>query len=115
MAHDVPAYTIAGKETVLATADARVMLMTLAVGQSIPAHSHTAVTDTTFCLSGLATITLFGPAGLSDPVERLRLTPGDRADVAPGRVHSLANSGTAPARLLLVQGSGPYDFKPAGA
>jgi len=100
------AYTIAGKETILDTPEARVTLMTLAPGQSIPPHSHSAVTDTTFCLSGLATITLDAPP------ERLRLTPGDRADVAPGRVHGVANAGTLPARLLLIQGPGAYDFRP---
>lgn len=107
MAQPSPAYAIADKETILDTPNARVTLMTLAPGQSIPAHSHTAVTDTTFCLSGLAAITLEGPR------ELLRLTPGDRAVVLPGRVHAVANTGTMPARLLLVQGPGAYDFKPA--
>lgn len=50
---------------------------------------------------------------LYDPDERLRLTTGDRAVVAPGRVHSVANIGTIPCRLLLVQGPGRYDFQPA--
>ena len=101
------AYTIAGKETILETAEARVTLMTLAPGQSIPPHRHTTVTDTTFCLSGSATITLEGPS------ERLLLTPGDRASVPPGRIHTVANPGEAPVRLLLIQGPGAYDFLPA--
>ncbi len=97
-------YRIAAKETILATNDARVTLMTLAPGQSIPVHCHSAVTDNTFCLSGLAMIVL------PDTGERLRLTPGDRACVAPGRPHDVANIGTIDCRLLLVQGPGAYDF-----
>ena len=102
-----PAYSIAGKESILLTTDARVTVMTLAPGQSIPAHRHSQVTDTTFCLSGLAAVHLL------DPDERVRLTTGERAVVAPGRVHSVANIGTIPCRLLLVQGPGRYDFLPA--
>jgi quercetin dioxygenase-like cupin family protein len=101
------AYRIAGKEPILATAEARVTLMTLDPGQAIAPHAHSQVTDTTFCLAGLAVITL------QNPSERLRLTPGDRAVIAPGRVHAVANAGTIPCRLLLVQGPGSYDFNPA--
>ncbi len=97
-------YAIAGKEPILATPEAKVTLMTLDPGQAIPSHRHTAVIDTTFCLSGLAEVTLF------DPDQRLRLTPGDRATVPPGRVHIVRNIGTVPCRLLLVQGPGAYDF-----
>jgi quercetin dioxygenase-like cupin family protein len=107
MSQKSAAYSIADKETILATPEARVTLMTLAPGQSIPPHSHTAVTDTTFCLSGLAEVTL------CDPTEHLRLTPGDRTTVHPGRIHGVANVGTLPCRLLLVQGPGAYDFNPA--
>ena len=101
-----PPYRIAAKESILETADARVTVMTLAPGQAIPAHSHSAVTDTTFCLAGIAAVHLL------DPDEHLRLTTGERAVVAPGRVHSVANIGTIPCRLLLIQGPGRYDFLP---
>jgi quercetin dioxygenase-like cupin family protein len=107
MSQQPDAYSIATKETILATPKARVTLMTLTPGQSVPPHSHTTVTDTTFCLSGLAEITL------CDPTERLRLTAGDRATVHPGRVHGVANIGTISCRLLLIQGPGTYDFTPA--
>lgn len=49
---DTPPCVIAGKETILATDQARVTLMTLAPGQAIPLHRHSQVTDTTFCLEG---------------------------------------------------------------
>ncbi|WP_300157377.1 cupin domain-containing protein [Solidesulfovibrio sp.] len=108
MSKDAPApYAIAGKETILATAEAKVTLMTLDPGQGIPPHRHGAVTDHTFCLSGTAAVVL------SDPEETLLLSPGDRATVPPGRVHEVANRGDAPAQLLLVQGPGAYDFQPA--
>lgn len=99
-------YAVAGKETILETEDARVTLFTLAPGQSIPPHRHSIVSDTTFCLSGAAVLTL------RDPHELLRLEPGDRATVAPGRPHSVANAGDVPVRLLLIQGPGAYDFLP---
>ena len=102
-----PQYHIAGKEIILETAAAKVSVMTLAPGQAIPAHSHSTVTDTTFCLAGIAAVQLFAPQ------ERLRLTTGERAVVPPGRVHGVANTGTIPCRLLLVQGPGLYDFQPA--
>jgi len=106
-----PPYSIAGKETILETADAKVTVMTLDPGQAIPAHSHGEVTDTTFCLAGLAVVQMF------DPDERVRLTVCDRAVVPQRRVHAVANIGTTPCRLLLVQGPGRYDFRlaaPAG-
>lgn len=101
-----PAYVIAAKETILNTPEARVTLMTLAPGQAVPPHRHTVVTDTAFCLAGLAEV------ACREPEERLRLLPGDRATVAPGRVHHLRNIGAAPCRVLLVQGPGAYDFVP---
>lgn len=100
-------YSIAGKETILETAEARATLMTLAPGQAIPPHRHSAVTDHTFCLSGTAAITLY------EPREVVPLAPGDRASVPPGRAHGVANTGDGPVRLLLIQGPGVYDFLPA--
>jgi quercetin dioxygenase-like cupin family protein len=97
-------YAIAGKESILDTPEARVTLMTLDPGQAIPPHRHTSVTDTTFCLAGLAEVTC------RDPDQHLRLAPGDRSTVAPGRVHGLRNIGDVCCRVLLIQGGGRYDF-----
>lgn len=99
-------YHVAGRERILETGEARVTLLTLDPGQAIPPHRHTTVTDTTFCLSGTASLRL------RDPAETIALSPGARATVPPGRVHDLTNTGTTQARLLLIQGPGAYDFLP---
>ena len=39
-----------------------------------------------------------------------RLTPGQRQHVSAGRVHRVVNRGSSPARYLLVQATGTYDF-----
>lgn len=101
-----PPYRITAKEVLLETPQARATLMTLAPGQSIPPHRHSAAVDHTFCLSGTARLFLGNPA------ETLTLTPGDRARVPPGRPHALANAGAVPLRVLLLQGPGAYDFVP---
>jgi quercetin dioxygenase-like cupin family protein len=102
-----PPYVIAGKESILDTPQARVTLMTLAPGQAIPPHRHSQVTDTTFCLEGMAEIRF------PDTGAHLSLAVGEHAAVSPGMVHEVANAGDAPCRLLLVQGPGHYDFLPA--
>ena len=107
MPQQPPPYAVAGKETILRTADARVTLLTLDPGQSIPLHRHSVVTDDTFCLSGTARLRIGDP-----PVFRT-LAPGERATVPPGTAHGVENAGSLPVRLLLVQGPGPYDFLPA--
>jgi hypothetical protein len=40
----------------------------------------------------------------------LTLHPGERKDIAPRRVHRVANRRARPIRYLLVQATGPYDF-----
>ena len=107
MPQQPPPYAVAGKEILLCTADARVTLLTLDPGQSIPPHRHSTVTDDTFCLSGTARLHIGDP-----PVFRT-LAPGERATVPPDTVHGVANAGSVPVRLLLVQGPGTYDFLPA--
>jgi quercetin dioxygenase-like cupin family protein len=99
-------YAIAATETILDTTEARVTLMTLDPGQAVPRHRHSVVTDTIFCLSGLAEVVCRGP------IQCRQLHPGDRASVAPDRVHQLRNPGTLPCRVLLIQGPGRYDFVP---
>ena len=99
-----PPYSIAGKEPILETGDARVTLMTLAPGEGTPWHRHSAVTDTAFRLDGAVEVQA------REPEEAIRLAPGIPCRMEPGRPHRVLNAGDGPCRLLLVQGVGTYDF-----
>lgn len=48
-------------------------------------------------------------AGLQ-PGETVALRPGQRQRIAAGRIHRVVNRTGTPARDLLVQATGPYDF-----
>jgi uncharacterized cupin superfamily protein len=81
-----------------------VRINTLGPGQATPWHLHTAVADDVFCLETPVEI------GLRAPDETVLLAPGQRQHIPAGRAHRVANRGPAPARYLLVQATGPYDF-----
>jgi len=92
------------EETLLQTPDVRVRIMTLEKGDVVPWHTHTQVTDHTVCLEGEIEV------HLRDPEESLTLTPGQVHEVSPQRPHTLINQCDTPARYLLIQGVGAYDF-----
>lgn len=102
-----PAYEIADKQSIVMTPDVRATVMTLDPGQEIPWHSHTKVTDTSFCLEGRIEITFKGPD------EAMMLPPGQWVSIPPGRLHRVRCLGPNQGRVLLVQGVGAYDFVPA--
>lgn len=81
-----------------------VRINTLGPGQGTPWHFHTAVADDAFGLDVPVEV------GLRGPDETVTLAPGQRVHVAPGRVHRVVNRGPRPARYLLVQATGRYDF-----
>lgn len=81
-----------------------VRVLTLGPGQGTPWHFHTAVADDVFCLEQPIEV------GLRDPDETVTLAPGQRHRIAPGRVHRVMNRAAGPARYLLVQATGLYDF-----
>ncbi|HEY6105385.1 MAG TPA: cupin domain-containing protein [Anaeromyxobacteraceae bacterium] len=91
-------------EWIARTADVAVRVNTLAPRQGTPWHHHTAVTDDVFCLEEPVEV------GLRDPDETVALRPGQRQRIRAGRVHRVVNRSAAPARYLLVQATGPYDF-----
>jgi len=103
---DHSSYTIAAREVVAATAELRVLTMTLAPGEVIPWHYHSQVTDTFFCLEG--TLGLETPA----PGQVVLLGPGESLAIPPRQPHRVDNRGTGHCRFLLVQGIGSYDFVP---
>jgi len=82
----------------------RVRILTLEKDDAIPWHHHTQVIDHTVCLEGEIEIHLQGPE------ETLTLSPGMRHEVQPHRIHTIINPSEAPARYILIQGVGEYDF-----
>jgi len=94
----------AGVEWIAKTESVGVRVNTLAPGQSTPWHFHSTVTDNIFGLDvGIE-------VGLREPDETVLLAPGGRREIPPHRVHRVSNRGDRPARYLLIQGTGPYDF-----
>ena len=100
-------YIRAGKVNVVARgSDVQVQERTLAPGDQIPWHYHTAITDTTFCIEGVVQIDLLGPA------EQVLLTTGQSHSVPTNRPHRITPHGDRPCHFLLVQGVGKYDRHP---
>jgi len=93
--------------SIIETDRVRVRIMGLAAGEELPFHYHTEVTDTFFCLEGTIIV------AAQNPAESWQLGPGEHCKVVAQRPHSVANfTPDAPARYLLVQGVGRYDFIP---
>jgi mannose-6-phosphate isomerase-like protein (cupin superfamily) len=101
-------YAVAAIETVAATADLKVRHFTLGVGETIPWHFHSAVTDWYFCLEGRVRVETRAPR------DTARITAGQSCTVPVKTAHRVANDGETPCRFLLVQGVGPYDFQAVG-
>ena len=95
---------VAEVEWIARTADVAVRVNTLAPRQGTPWHYHSTVTDDVFCLEEPVEV------GLRGPDETVALRPGQRQRIAAGRVHRVVNRAGTPARYLLVQATGPYDF-----
>jgi quercetin dioxygenase-like cupin family protein len=91
-------------EWIARTDSVGVRVNTLGPGQATPWHFHTVVADDVFCLEAPVEI------GLRGPDETVRLAPGQRQRIPAGRVHRVVNPAATPARYLLVQATGPYDF-----
>jgi quercetin dioxygenase-like cupin family protein len=101
-------YTVKSIEPVAIGSDVQARLFTLAPGETIPWHFHTAVTDWYFVLAGALSIETRAPA------DRRVLAVGEVYHIAPKTAHLIANRNPADTRFLLVQGVGPYDFLRVG-
>jgi len=100
-------YVRAGRVNWIAKgSDVGVQERTLAPGQEIPWHYHTAITDTTYCLEGIVQIEMLSPA------EQILLVAGQSHAVPTNRPHRITPHGDHPCRFLLVQGVGKYDRHP---
>jgi mannose-6-phosphate isomerase-like protein (cupin superfamily) len=91
-------------EWLVQTEDVGVRVNTLGPDAATPWHFHSVITDNVFCLDEGLEI------GLRGPDEAVALRPGQRQEIAPGRVHRVVNRSSCPLRYLLIQATGRYDF-----
>ena len=96
------------EQVIVETPDVRVRVMQLGPAEVGPWHSHSAVTDHIFGLTGGISIRLQNPA------EEIVVGPGEHCTIAPARVHRVSNLNRQRATYLLVQGVGKYDFNTLG-
>jgi quercetin dioxygenase-like cupin family protein len=101
-------YTVKSIEPVMIGSDVQARLFTLAPGETIPWHFHSAVTDWYFVLEGALSIETRAPA------DHRELIAGESYHIAPKTAHVVSNRSKADTRFLLVQGVGPYDFLRVG-
>jgi quercetin dioxygenase-like cupin family protein len=101
-------YAVKSIEPVAIGGDVQARLFTLAPGEEIPWHFHSAVTDWYFVLEGALSIETRAPA------DRQLLTAGGRYQIPPETAHLISNRSDADTRFLLVQGVGAYDFLRVG-
>lgn len=85
----------------------RINELQISPSQNVPWHLHTTVRDTFYVLQGRICVSL------RDPVEEVRLEPGETYTVRPRRPHQVTNTGDGSAIFLILQGFGDYDFVPA--
>ncbi len=103
-----PGYAVKSIEPVAVGSDVQARLFTLAPGEAIPWHFHSAVTDTYFVLDGSLSVETRAPA------DRRLLEVGASYRIPPKTAHLIANRSDADTRFLLVQGVGAYDFMKVG-
>lgn len=102
-------YSVKSVEPVAIGNDVQARLFTLAPGETIPWHFHSAVTDWYFVLKGALWIETRAPA------DRQVITVGGSYHIPPKTEHLIANRSDTNTRFLLVQGVGRYDFLKVGA
>ncbi len=84
----------------------RISELQISPTQKVPWHYHNNVQDTFYVIEGR--IRLF----LREPMEEVRLGPGETYTVAPRRPHLVTNGGDGSATFLVLQGIGEYDYVP---
>lgn len=97
------------EEVLINTDNVSVRILELEVGEALPWHYHSEVTDHVFALDGEIEVQL------RSPDEKVALMPGERCDVPTGRVHRVVNKCNRKTKYLLIQGVGKYDFNKVGS
>ena len=100
-----PNYSVKDAETVAAGKDFRVRLFTLAPGEVIPWHFHSAIADEFSVPDGELTVQTRAPD------DRRVLSVGERYRVNAQHPHQTSNCGAKDCRFLIVQGVGHYHSK----
>jgi quercetin dioxygenase-like cupin family protein len=95
-----PSYAVKNIEAIAEGSDMRARLYTLAPGDVIPWHYHTAVTDWYFCLAGILRVETRAPRGDE------RLAAGAHYQIPPKTAHRISNGGGEECQFLLLQGVG---------
>jgi len=101
-------YSVEARETVAATPELRMVVLTLAAGQAVPWHWHEQVADHFICLEGPMVVETRAPR------ERFELAPGQRCTVPARRAHHVSGKDGGRCKFAILQGIGTYDFNPVG-
>lgn len=88
--------------------DFRLTEMQIGPAQEVPWHYHNHAQDTLYVVSGAVRVEL------RNPIEEVRLTPGQIFSIAPKRPHRVTSIGDTPANFIVLQGNGEFDFAPIG-
>ena len=99
---------IVASETVMEGADMRARLLTLAAGQCVPWHYHSAISDSFVCLQGPMVVETRAPRATHV------LRPGERCVVPPKTAHYVHGLDDGPCQFMVLQGVGEYDFVGVG-
>ncbi len=101
-------YTISGRELVAEADGLRVQVLTLAIGESVPWHYHTNVSDIFVGLQGTTVVETRAPRA------RHELAPGEHCVVPAKTAHEVTPKDRDGCRFTIVQGVGFYDYIPVG-
>jgi quercetin dioxygenase-like cupin family protein len=101
-------YPILSRETIMEGSDMKVNIVTCDVGQCIPWHFHSEITDSFVCLSGSMVVENRAPR------KEYILQIGDRCEVPPKVAHYVHGLDDGAFKFLLAQGVGTYDNIPIG-
>ena len=101
--------TISGRELIMEGTDMRVQVLTLDVGESIPWHFHSEITDYFVCLEGTLVVETKAPSSTH------LLEIGARCSVSPVNAQYVHGLDMSKAKFLILQGVGVYDNIPVGA
>jgi len=106
MAATEPNYLIEKRELIAETPDLRMVMLTLAVDETVPWHWHSEAPDFYIGLEGTTVVETRAPRA------RFELGPGQTCVVPAKRAHHVSGKDGARCKVAILQGVGRYDFNP---